>query len=311
MKATFKKHTVRLAAALLAATAALGGLSLRVAAAEQRTTAPSIAANGAETASISADAASSSARSGTSTAWIHVERPDITLRGLRYGGEVYVPLYLLADTLGGTEYGWSFADGCAYVDADGLYLTAVPGQLYITANDRCFFTSQPILDPDGVVHVPAEALAAAFGLEVVYGSWGCCLYGSGYDYCQPASEIYYGDEVYWLSRIIHAEAGGEPFLGKVAVGNVVLNRVDSPAYPNCIWGVIFDRRHGTQFTPAATGTVYCTPSPDSIAAAKVCLEGYSLSREILYFLNPRIATSFWIVNNCTPVMSIGNHDFYS
>lgn len=243
--------------------------------------------------------------------YIHVEMSDVTLEG-RYEDDVlYVPLLLGADALGETVYGWSFSDGCAYVDADGLYLSAVPGKLYITANDRCFFTGGPVIDPDGVVFVPIEPLARAFGLEVVYADWGACLYGSGRDYCAPASEIYYGDEVYWLSRIINAEAGGEPFLGKMAVGNVVLNRVDSPAYPDCIWGVIFDRRYGVQFTPAANGTVYRTPSAESIAAAKVCLEGYSLSDEILFFLNPRIATSFWIVRSRVPVMSIGNHDFYA
>ena len=48
----------------------------------------------------------------------------------------------------------------------------------------------------------------------------------------------------------------------------------------------------------------------AVLAAKVCLEGYSLSEDMLFFLNPRIAQSFWIVRCCAPVMSIGNHDFY-
>ena len=250
------------------------------------------------------------ARVPSDGAWVHIEVSDTTLAGLWRDGELYVPLYATADAIGGTVYGWSFSGGCAYVDADGLYLTAVPGSLYITANERCFFTGEPVIDPDGVVYVPVEPVARAFGLEVVYAPWGACLYGTGRDYCAWASEVYYGDEVYWLSRIINAESGGEPFLGKIAVGNVVLNRVASPSYPDCIWGVIFDHRYGWQFTPAANGTVYRTPSAESIAAAKVCLEGYSLSDEILYFLNPRIATSFWIVRSCVPVMSIGNHDFY-
>lgn len=250
------------------------------------------------------------AREPSAGAWVHIEVSDTTVCGLWQEGELYVPLYLTADAIGGTVYGWSFSDGCAYVDADGLYLTAVPRSLYITANERCFFTGKPIIDPGGVVYLPIEPIARAFGLEVVYAPWGACLYGTGRDYCAVASDVYYGDDVYWLSRIINAEAGGETFLGKIAVGNVVLNRVDSPSYPDCIWGVIFDHRYGWQFTPAANGTVYRTPSAESIAAAKVCLEGYSLSDEILYFLNPRIATSFWIVRSCVPVMSIGNHDFY-
>ena len=284
MKHTFTKRRARWAKTMVAAAvmlALLVGFSL--------------------TASASAD----------NIAWVHLEAPDVTIVGRYDNGELYLPLYIFADSYGGSIYGWSFSDGCAYVGADGLYLTAVPGKLYITANDRCFFTGQPIIDPEGVVYVPIEALARAYGLEIYYAAWGACLYGTGYDYCAPASEQYYGDEVYWLSRIINAEAGGEPFLGKMAVGNVVLNRVETPSYPDCIWGVIFDRRYGVQFTPTANGTIYRTPSDESVAAAKVCLEGYLLSDEIMFFLNPRIATSFWIVRSRVPVMSIGNHDFYA
>ena len=126
-----------------------------------------------------------------------------------------------------------------------------------------------------------------------------------------ADEVYSSDDLYWLSRIISAESGAEPFRGKIAVGNVVMNRVKSPSYPNSIWGVIFDRKHGIQFTPAVTGTIYRTPTAESIVAAKACLEGYSISDTALFFLNPRIATNFWIVNNRPFEFSIGNHDFYS
>jgi N-acetylmuramoyl-L-alanine amidase len=96
----------------------------------------------------------------------------------------------------------------------------------------------------------------------------------------------------------------------MAVGNEVLNRVRSSQYPNSIYGVIFDRKHGIQFSPIANGTIYNTPNAESIIAAKICLEGYSLSSTALYFLNPRISTSFWIVENCTYEFSIGGHDFY-
>ena len=84
-----------------------------------------------------------------------------------------------------------------------------------------------------------------------------------------------------------------------------------PFSPSGIWGVIFDRKHGTQFTPAVTGTIYNTPTAESILAAKACLEGYSLSNTAMFFLNPRIATNFWIVRNCRYEFTIGNHQFYS
>jgi N-acetylmuramoyl-L-alanine amidase len=110
--------------------------------------------------------------------------------------------------------------------------------------------------------------------------------------------------------IIEAEAGGEILEGKIAVGNVVLNRVADKRYPNTIYGVIFDFKNGIQFTPAYTGTIYNTPSAESIAAAKMCLEGYEIIDGVLFFFNPRIATTDWISKNRPFAGRIGLHDFY-
>ena len=241
-----------------------------------------------------------------------ISTQDGYFHGRRIDSTTYVPLYHFADTFGGCIYGWSFSEGVAYARADGLYLTADPGDLYIMANDRCFYTGQPVLDLNGTVYVPIEPMAKAFGVTVDPVDAGeTNLWGSGRSYCAHASRVYSSDEVYWLSRIINAEAGCEPFLGKIAVGNVVMNRVAHPSYPNSIYGVIFDRKYGVQFTPAANGTIYKTPNADSVRAAKICLEGYSLSDDMLFFLNPRIASSLWIVRSRTPVMTVGRHDFYS
>ena len=128
---------------------------------------------------------------------------------------------------------------------------------------------------------------------------------------RTAAEVYDSEDIYWMSRIINSEAGGEPFLGKIAVGNVVMNRVRSSQYPNTVKDVIFDRKYGVQFSPIINGTIYNSPNYDSIIAARICLEGYSLSNDVIYFLNPRIATNFWIVNNCKYEFTIGNHKFYS
>ena len=119
------------------------------------------------------------------------------------------------------------------------------------------------------------------------------------------------DSVYWLSRIIEAEAGGEPFKGKVAVGEVILNRVESNEFPNTIWGVIFDDKFGIQFEPVANGTIYNTPSSESIEAAKVALSGSNYIGDCLYFLNPKIASSNWIVKNRKFYTTIAKHDFYA
>jgi len=75
--------------------------------------------------------------------------------------------------------------------------------------------------------------------------------------------------------------------------------------------VIFDRKYGVQFTPIANGTIYCAPDEDAVIAAKLCLEGYTLSEDILYFLNTSLATNFWVPQNRDYVMTISGHDFYS
>ena len=119
------------------------------------------------------------------------------------------------------------------------------------------------------------------------------------------------EDLYWLSRIIHAEAQGESYKGKVAVGNVIINRVNSSKFPNTIKGVIFDKQDGyTQFSPVIDGSIYNTPDAESIKAATAVLNGERPVGNALYFLNPSKSTNFWIVNNRQYMTTIGLHDFY-
>ena len=118
-------------------------------------------------------------------------------------------------------------------------------------------------------------------------------------------------DLYWLSRIIHAEAEAEPYKGKVAVGNVIMNRVNSTQFPNTIKGVIFEYYKGIpQFSPVEEGTIYNIPNADSIAAAKEALNGTRPVGNCTYFFNPDKAPGKWIVQNKTYVTRIGNHVFY-
>ena len=119
------------------------------------------------------------------------------------------------------------------------------------------------------------------------------------------------EDLYWLSRIIHSEAQGESYRGKVAVGNVIINRADSGLFPNTIKGVVFDKQNGyTQFSPVIDGTIYNTPNTESVNAAVEALNGTRPVGNALYFLNPRASTNFWIINNRKYMTTIGLHDFY-
>ena len=98
--------------------------------------------------------------------------------------------------------------------------------------------------------------------------------------------------------------------GKLAVANVVLNRVNCSEYPDNIYDVIFDTKYGTQFEPTANGTVFNTPSDESVAAAKAALEGENNIGDALYFYNPSLVDAVWIRTNCEYLETIGCHDFF-
>lgn len=125
------------------------------------------------------------------------------------------------------------------------------------------------------------------------------------------TKAYSENDLYWLSRIISAESKGESMQGKLAVGTVIMNRVKSSEFPNTVKEVIFDAKHGVQFTPTQNKTIYDTPSSESVEAAKRVLLGYRTSTKILYFVNESISPNSWIKANRDYVMTVGNHAFYA
>ena len=115
-------------------------------------------------------------------------------------------------------------------------------------------------------------------------------------------------ELYWLSHIINAESGNQPLSGKIAVGNVVLNRVANPRFPDTVYEVIHQRG---QFTPVSNGSIKLTPNAESVIAAKLCLDGANTVGNALYFLNPRTASNSWASRTRPYVATIGAHAFYA
>ena len=108
-----------------------------------------------------------------------------------------------------------------------------------------------------------------------------------------------------LSRLIYAEARGEPYTGQVAVGAVVLNRVKSSSFPNTISGVIYQ---SGAFSVVNDGQINLTPNETARKAAQDALNGWDPSYGSLYYFNPNTATSSWIWSRPHTV-TIGNHRF--
>ncbi len=193
-------------------------------------------------------------------------------------------------------------------------LIAEAGKCYIISGDRAIPCSRSDSDTAvidcGLVCAPIEPLLSAAGLNAteIIGNEVCIW---GVPTFPKAEDVYDYEDLYWLSRIISAESRGEPFVGQLAVGTVVINRTRSHYYPDTIYEVIFDKLGGVQFTPASTGSVYREPTESSVLAAKMCLEGFSLDDGILFFFNSKLAAGSWITANRTYTMTVGQHDFYS
>ena len=111
--------------------------------------------------------------------------------------------------------------------------------------------------------------------------------------------------LYLLAKCIHAEARGEPYIGMVAVGAVILNRVASPDFPNTIYEVIYQP---WAFTATHDGQINLEPERAAYQAAQDALNGWDPSYGSLYYYNPATATSAWIFNTQT-VTTIGQHVF--
>ncbi|YCA13074.1 cell wall hydrolase [Bacillus sp. AK128] len=113
-------------------------------------------------------------------------------------------------------------------------------------------------------------------------------------------------EIDLLARIVRAEAQTEPFEGKVAVANVVLNRVESPKFPNTIREVIYQRG---QFQPVSNGQINKPADQESIQAVHAALSHMrNIAGDSLFFYNPTIATSRWLDSRATAFV-IGQHVF--
>lgn len=223
------------------------------------------------------------------------------------GGTTYVSLRTVAEELA-PDAVVSWENNTAWVRGRDLTLSAKPGDQWLTVNGRALYIPYQVRLENGRTMVPVRVLAQALGGQVDWSARSGVTLTA--DSGRPAPAPYTEEELYWMSRIISAESRGEPLLGKLAVGTVVLNRVASDEFPDNIRDVIFDRKWGVQFAPVANGTVYDTPTEESVLAAKLVLDGARAAGDSLYFLAPELTDNHWIMEHQTHVTTIGCHWFY-
>lgn len=112
-------------------------------------------------------------------------------------------------------------------------------------------------------------------------------------------------DVYLLAKVIAAEARGEGYTGQVAVGAVVLNRVDSSSFPDTVAGVVYQKG---AFSAVTDSNWSVSPDASSRKAAQDAINGWDPSGGALYYYNPAKTSNRWI--RTRPVITtIGKHVF--
>lgn len=138
-----------------------------------------------------------------------------------------------------------------------------------------------------------------------YGGGG----GSGGKQATEASanvpQGYSQNDINLMANAVYGEARGEPYEGQVAVAAVILNRVESPTFPNNVSGVIFEPR---AFTAVADGQIWLTPNESAKKAVLDAVNGWDPTGNALYYFNPDTATSEWIWSR-PQIKRIGKHIF--
>jgi N-acetylmuramoyl-L-alanine amidase len=221
----------------------------------------------------------------------------------------YAPIRFVSEELGAKSVFWNQNTKTATIVFDNITFKFKINSRTIYVNGNPVNIDVPVELNNSRTFVPIRFISEQMGYKIDWENSTKSVKLS--NLTSKAVSHYSSEDLYWLSRIVHAEAEGEPYEGKLAVANVIINRKNSSDFPSTIKSVIFDDKYGVQFTPIKDGTIYNTPASESVQASESALLGNNNIGACLYFLNPDKATHNWIINNKQFYASINNHDFYA
>ena len=237
---------------------------------------------------------------------VNLDGTVISRRAELVEGSAYIPLRDLLGALGEWEIVWDNESRAASAEGPIFSMTLSAGSSEAQVEGYPLDLGHPPLLRGETLFVPLRPTANLCGASVTWNGGGRPITME----IPETSGTYSGEDLYWLSRIISAESQGEPLLGQLAVGTVVLNRAAHPDFPDTIRGVIFDDAYAIQFEPVENGTIYSEPAPSSILAARMVLNGTRAAGECLYFYNPALSDDTWIASHRAYFTTIGSHRFF-
>ena len=213
----------------------------------------------------------------------------------------YVPIRAIAEALG-AEVLWNDETKTATVSKEEASIDFPVGEeggaiLYL---DTTF--------------VPVRAVSEKLGCEVRWDDVYYQVWISAPEIVIPEEKINYSysnPEILMIAKVLKCECGSSTFEGKLAVANVILNRVKNNQFPNSIEEVIYDRRYGSvQFSIAYNGRLdKAEPNKECYLAAKCALNGADVATDCLFFQADYVKDS-WMDKNREKAASFGGNTFF-
>ncbi len=227
-----------------------------------------------------------------------------------HNGVTSVPVRDFFEAMGCTV-SWDVAQNKILISReDGLQMELQPGSRLARANGRCWYMASACAYTDGVTMIPLRDAAKVFCGEITWEKDTKTAYIVGSGLLESGETYYNQEDLLWIARIVRHESCNQPLDGKVAVANVIINRMKSSGFPNTAEEVIYDTRNGVQFVKRSSKSILKAPCETCWLAAKLALEGYETVPDCLYFASNRVAPRCWAGRNRQVYTVIAGHTFF-
>jgi hypothetical protein len=215
---------------------------------------------------------------------------DMDTMGYIESGLTYLPIRFFVQALGAKDIIWQPEQQMAVITtADNQVLRLSAGESTASIDEEPINFGKALPFHSGRLFVPISELKDYLGFSIAYDpqTIHVSIEKSGIVINPELIAAPIDEETWlWLARIVEVEAMGQPMENKIAVANVVLNRVGSDDFPDTVYDVIFQIDVHTQFPPAyKDGFREIVPSDASMQAAKAALQGVNNIEDCLFFNN--------------------------
>ena len=227
-----------------------------------------------------------------------------------HGGITCVPVRDFFEAMGCTVSWDPSVNSITITREDGLHMELQPGSRLAKANGRCWYMASTCSYTAGNTMIPLRDAAKVFSGQVTWEKETKTAYILGAGLLESGETYYDQEDLLWIARIVRHESGNQPLDGKVAVANVIINRMRSSAFPNTAEEVIYDTRNGVQFVKRSSKSILKEPSEQCYLAAMLALEGYETAPDCFYFASNKVASRCWAGRNRQVYTVIGGHTFF-